>query len=95
MKQCKKCLHFKPFSEFYRRRKGDGQWYSKCKSCLCVIRRETRQKNRESDRAYQKAYKQRDHVKEARRDYQRMHKFLRRMAEARTKGVTLDGRGLD
>jgi hypothetical protein len=94
MKQCKKCLHFKPYSEFYRRRKGDGQWFSKCKSCLCVIRREARQKNREADRIYQKAYKQRDHVKEARRDYQRMYKFLRRMAKARNQGSQANGDGI-
>jgi hypothetical protein len=94
MKRCKKCLHLKPFSEFYRRCKGDGQWYSKCKSCLCVIRREARENNRERDRAYQKAYKQREHVKEARRDYQRMYKFLQRMAKARIQGSQPDGNGI-
>jgi hypothetical protein len=93
-KTCKDCGMWKPLGDFY---KQDGMQDGRrpcCKKCHNKRRTALRKRNPEATRAYDAARQAKPQYKERKADAQRLQRFLRRMAEARTKGVTPNGRGL-
>lgn len=86
MKQCKRCLEFKPLLEFYSHRDTADKKTPNCKTCHNLLRKESRIKRLMYWRSYDKA---RDAVRN--RDARRMEQKaeylrIRRLRKRRRQG---------
>lgn len=89
MKRCIKCLHWKPVDDFYRRPDVKNGRSPYCKSCCNIARVQSAARRPDERRVYVKAYRQLEHVKEQRQDYQRVYRFRKRLRKARSDGARL------
>lgn len=83
MKACKKCGIAKELGEFYKQSHRDGQYFSKCRSCVQQDQKEKRKTNYELIRSYEKKSSSRAGVAEAKKEYRKSE----RGKDSRAKGV--------
>ena len=82
-KVCKKCGIEKEPGEFYKQSHRDGQYFSKCRSCVQQDQKEKRKTNYELIRSYEKKSSSRAGVAEAKKEYRKSE----RGKDSRAKGV--------
>jgi hypothetical protein len=91
VKRCKTCLHWKPREAFAKHDSTADRLEPNCRTCEAKRNAEWFARNRERRRQYAEKYRQRPEAKEYQRDYGLVRRAMKRMAKARTKGLTPDG----